>query len=262
MGIWDVWRTVFRDSTWDLSRYEYWSLRRSIQPQVSDGILFFGTDQPRMVPTGREVIQTGLRIKTDRYQDVDVTVRLEITAAAHTRPDPTSPGWIVNDNNWFGVTTRALSFFVWDSYLFYIRQNGSIEFGIRDVHNHPAGPPPIIAPPPVPQVAQQAVTIRIRVEGDHIRTWVNDEPRHNERDELGRFATHSGWVYLHTYGVAARLYEVEVRAKFKKWFGPFYNLITLGGNIQNLGGIILWVCVLISAAASAVYLYDYFFKSK
>lgn len=272
MGIWDVWRTVFKDSTLDLSRYEYIcrrrSRRRSIQPQVRDGVLFFGTAHPQTTPAGRKVIPTFLRIHTKRkkHKDVDVTVKLEITAAAHTRLDSTGTGWVENDDNWFGITTRALDPEAWDSYLFYICKNGSIEFGIHKVHDLPDGPDPMIGPTPLPQVAQQAITIRIRVEGSHIRTWANNEPRHDVRDEEDRFTHRPGFVYLLTYGVAAKLYEVEVKAKLKKWYGPFYNLVTLGGYIQRLwkiiGAIIAWICILISAAAGIVYLYDYLFRSK
>lgn len=139
----------------------------------------------------------------------------------------------------FGIATRAVRTNHWDAYLFYIRKDGRVEFGIRGN--------PIEKPPPVPEVSSQAVTIRIKVEGDRIQTWVNNKPYHDWRDKQNEFIR-KGDIYLISYASLVKIYEVEV--KVKRWYAPIFRLL------KPFWLIILVLSVIVGLIAGLVYLFS------
>ena len=252
MKFWNVWETVFHDTKGDMSKYDYVCMLTHIHPEVVENILYLGSASYVMlpgVPESRRVVATALRIKIPRYRDVAVTVRVEIPrAATYVRE---SDGTEIEDQiNWFGITTRALTSNIWSAYLFYIRKNGRIEFGIHEMHDGTSRDP-IVKTPDLPEVAAQPVTLRIKVEGDCIQTWANDRQRHDERDRDRRFIR-QGDIYLITYGVQAKIHEVEV--KVKKWYAPF---VRVG---RKIGKTTLIILAILSGIAGLIYLYHYFIK--
>jgi hypothetical protein len=213
-----------------MSKYDYFVLLPEDLPKVKQRVIYFGIDKPVEVAPGYfQSIVSFLRIKIPRYRDVDVTVKVDIPSAAKTFDG----GKTENRYNWFGISTRALEASIWSAYLFYIRKEGRIEFCVHGVHDGFYSP--IIRGLSVPEVADHPVTLRIKVEGDRIQTWVNGGPRHDERDTDRRFIRR-GDIYLISYGVLAKIHEVEIKAK--KWYAP---LIKVGIKTWIIMGIILLI---------------------
>jgi len=100
-------------------------------------------------------LPTTALLEGHRYRDVDVTVKLQIMST--TKID----GMNEDASHWFGIAVRAIRTDRWDSYLFYIRKDGRIEFGVR--HS------PVEKPPSIPAVSSQTVTMRIKVESDRVQ---------------------------------------------------------------------------------------------
>ena len=202
---WNVWDTVFHDNTANMALYDLVGGRGL---QVQDDVIYFGSTEPSTIGTGRHFIESFLRLQLpNRYRDVDVSVKLQIVSTAKT------DGTIEDGSHWFGMATRAVRTNHWDAYLFYIRKDGKVEFGIRGN--------PIEKPPPVSVVSAQPVTIRIKVEGNRIQTWVNNKPYHDWRDEQNEFIR-KGDIYLISYASLVKIYEVEV--KVKRWYAPLVRL--------------------------------------
>ena len=237
MKFWAVWETVFHDTQGDISKYDYISELPTelpgessrISPEVKHNIIYFGVDYGAWVDRGNFVpIQSFLHLKVPRYRDFDVTVKVEIPSAAKTL----DLGKTENKSYWFGISVRALSIYMWSAYLFYIRKDGRIEFGIHEAGN------PIEKPPRIPEVAEQPVTLRIKAEKDRIQTWANGRPRHDERDGERRFIRR-GDIYLISYGVRAKIHEVEV--KVKKWHAPLVRFFRKTWKILVIIGVILGI---------------------
>jgi hypothetical protein len=222
---WEIWPTVFHDSRANMPHYDPIAGRVEVQ----DDVIYLGTAEVREKKSKRYGFESFIRPRLPRYQDVDVTVKAEIGPAAKT------DGETENLSHWFGIATRALRPDHWDAYLFYIRKNGRVEFGIKGQ--------PTEKPPPVPAVASQAVTLRIKVEGDRVQTWVNDRAYHDWRDEQGEFIR-KGDIFLIAHGAIVKIYEVEI--KVKKWYAP---LLRLGHRFWL---IIAAVSVIISLVAGIV----------
>ena len=169
--VWDTWETVFHDSTAKMTLYD---LVGGGVLEVRDNVVYLGSTEIKNIRRRPAVCESFLRLRLpNRYKDVDVTVKLEILNTAKNNDD------IEDFSHWFGITTRAVRANHWDAYLFYIRRDGRVEFGIRGGA--------IEKQPPVTLVSSQAVTIRIMVEGDHIQTWVNNKPYHDWRDKQKEF---------------------------------------------------------------------------
>lgn len=212
---WNVWETVFYDDKANLALYDHEGfligpgLRLQGRWNESyDNVLRLGTSEfLELGPELRGPVETFLRLKNISHQDVDITVKVEIVSTAKTGDGGENPA------HWFGVTARALRDDHWDAYLFYIRKNGGVEFGIKGQ--------PEVRPRAVPAVASQPVTLRIRAEGDRVQTSVNDKQYHDWRDEKGEFIR-KGNIYLFTYASQVKIHEVQVKAK--KWYAPLRRL--------------------------------------
>ena len=223
--IWNVWDLVFHDDTANMAVYDLVGGRGL---NVQENVIFFGTSEPQQARQDRQFIESYLRPRMARYRDVDVTVKLDIVSAAKT------DGTTEDDSLWFGIAARALRTNHWDAYLFYIRKDGRVEFGIRGN--------PIEKPPPVSAVSSQAVTVRIKAEGDRVQTWVNGRHYHDWRDKQKEFIR-KGDVYLISHAVLVKIYEVEV--KVKKWYAPllrfvrrFWVVLVVFGVIGSALGLI------------------------
>lgn len=104
--IFDAWKTILHEEEphWQLSSFQ--TPPGQAPPTVVDGTLRFGTAQPSQGQSQ----QRFLCLNTSRYRDVDVTLRLQIlNVRANT--------------DWVGISTRALEFWIWSAYLFFIRSN-------------------------------------------------------------------------------------------------------------------------------------------
>ena len=204
--VWNIWDTVFHDNTANMALYDLVGGRGL---QVQENVIYFGSTERYTIRTDRYFFESFLRLKlAKRYRDVDVTVKLEIVSTAKTDD-------IIEDaSHWFGIATRTVRTNHWDAYLFYIRKDGKVEFGIRGN--------PIEKPPHVSAVSSQAITIRIKVEGDRIQTWVNNKPYHDWRDKQKEFIR-KGDIYLISYASLVKIYEVEV--KVKRWYAPLVRLL-------------------------------------
>ncbi|MCX5644886.1 MAG: hypothetical protein NTZ17_09400 [Phycisphaerae bacterium] len=231
---WDIWDSVFHDNAADIARYD---LPDSKEVQVQENAICLGSSELRPGKSDAHV-ESFLRPKlAHRYRDVDVCVTLQILGTAKTN------GMNEDGSCWFGIVTRAVQPDHWDSYLFYIRRDGRIEFATR-YHKMPSE-----SPPPVPAVSSQPVTVRIKAERDHIQTWVNNRQYHDWRDQQHAFLR-KGDVYLIAYGSRVRISAVEI--KVKKWHAPilqfvnrFWPWITaisiVVGLIIGLGTLWLWL---------------------
>jgi hypothetical protein len=197
--------------------------------EVRDDVIYLGTTEVLEKKSRRIFLESFIRPRLPRYQDVDITVKAEIGPAGKTDRETEDL------SHWLGIATRALRPDHWDAYLFYIRKNGRVEFGIRGK--------PTEKPPSVPAVASQPVTLRIKVEGDRVQTWVNDRAYHDWRDEQREFIR-KGDIFLIAYGAIVKIYEVEI--KVKKWYAP---LLRLG---RRFWLIIAAVSVIISLVAGIV----------
>jgi len=227
--VWNEWDTVFHDKTANMALYD---LVSGGGLQVQENVIYFGSTEPLEIRTGRHFYETFLRLKLPNcYRDVDVTVKLEIESTAKT------DGKTEDNSLWFGIATRTVRTHHWDAYLFYIRKDGSVEFGIR---GNPAK-----KPPPVSVVSSQAVTIRIKVEGDRVQTWVNDKSYHDWRDKQKEFIR-KGDIYLISYASLVKIYEVEV--KVKRFYAPIVRLF------KRFWKIILVLSVIVGLIAGLVYL--------
>ncbi|MGB2808605.1 MAG: hypothetical protein WBC22_12750 [Sedimentisphaerales bacterium] len=204
----NIWKTVFHDDTANMSLYDFVDGRGL---KVQDNVMHFGSTELIKTRKGLSFCENFLRLKlANRYKDVDVTVKLEIESTAKTDGETEDP------SHWFGIATRAVRRDHWDAYLFYIRKDGRVEFGIRGYVNE--------KPPPLTSVSSQAVTIRIKAEGDRVQTWVNNKSYHDWRDEHKEFIR-KGDIYLITYASLVKIYEVEV--KVKRWYAPLVRLLKL-----------------------------------
>jgi hypothetical protein len=205
MGIgkmrWNVWDTIFHDDKANMALYDLVG-GRGLQAQ--ENVIYFGSTELYTIKTDRYVSESFLRPQLgNRYRDVDVTVKLEIVSTSKTN------GMDEDASHWFGIATRAVRTNHWDAYLFYIRKDGRVEFGIRgNIFKKP---------PPVSVVSSQAVTMRICVDGEHVKTWVNNKPYHDWLDEDKEFIR-KGDVYLISYASLVKIYEVKV--KVKRWYAP------------------------------------------
>ncbi len=228
---WNIWETVFHDDKANMALYNLVGGRGL---QVQENVIHFGSTEPYTIKTCRYFLESFLRLRlANRYRDVDVTVKLEIVSTAKTNDT------IEDASNWFGIATRAVRTNHWDAYLFYIRKDGRVEFGIRGN--------PIEKPPPVSVVSSQAVTMQINVEGDRIQTWVNNKPYHDWRDEHKEFIR-KGDIYLISYASLVKIYEVEV--KVKKWYAPLVRFF------KRFWLIIVILSVIIGLIASIVSLFS------
>lgn len=225
--IWDVWDIAFHDESANMAAYDLVGGRGL---QVQENVIYFGTTEPLQARRNKYFSESFLRPKLVRcYRDVEVTVKIEIVSTAKT------DGANEDVSHWFGIAIRALRTDHWDAYLFYVRKDGGIEFGIRGNK--------IKKPPPVPEISSQAVTIRIRAEGDRVQTWVNNRPYHDWRDEQKEFIR-KGDIYLISYASLVKIYEVEI--KVKKWYAPllrfvkhFWKVIVAISVIAGIIGLIL-----------------------
>jgi len=224
---WNIWDTIFFDDKANMALYDLVGGRGL---QVQENVIYFGSTEPYTIKTRKYFSESFLRLRlANRYRDVDVTVKLEIVSTAKTN-DTTEDA-----SHWFGIATRAVRTNHWDAYLFYIRKDGRVEFGIRSN--------PIEKPPPVPVVSSQAVIVRIKAEGDRIQTWVNNKPYHDWRDENQEFIR-KGDIYLISYASLVKIYEVEV--KVKKLYAPlvrflkrfWFVIVVLSIIISLIAGII------------------------
>lgn len=230
--VWNIWDTVFHDDSANMALYDLVGGRGL---QVQDNVIYFGSTERLNIRTGLYFCESFLRLRLpNRYRDVDVTVKLEIESTAKT------DGKTENASHWFGIATRTLRTHHWDAYLFYIRKNGSVEFGIRGNA--------IKKPPPVPAVSSQAVTIRIKVEGDRIQTWVNNNPYHDWSDEKKEFIR-KGYIYLISYASIVKIYEVEV--KVKRWYAPIVRFL------KHFWKIIVVISVIIGLIAGLIFLFSW-----
>jgi len=202
--IWDSWDLAFHDNTANMAAYDLVSGRVNVQ----ENVIYFGTTEPFQVGQDKYLSESFLRPRMARYRDVDVTVKLQIVSAAKT------DGTDEDTSRWFGIAIRALRAHHWDAYLFYIRKDGRVEFGVRG--NAIEKPPPILA------VSLQAVTVRVKAEGDRVQTWVNDRLYHDWPDEQREFIR-KGDIYLISFATLVRIYEVEV--KVKKWYAPLLRFV-------------------------------------
>lgn len=227
--MWDVWDSVFHDGTANMALYDFFGGGTGLN--VQENVIYFGSTD-RLQVGERSLAREGfLRPKVRRYRDVDITLKVQIIST--TKTDGTNE----NPNHWFGIAVRALRPDHWDAYLFYIRKNGKVEFGIRGNSEQ--------KPPEVP-ISSQPVTVRVKAEGDRIQTWINGRPHHDRRDEQKEFIR-KGDIYLIAYGSLVRIYDVEVKAK--RWYAPirrfgsgFYWLL---GILSVIGGAIaFWIYVL------------------
>jgi hypothetical protein len=231
----DIWDRVYHNDKANMALYDFFG-RGGLQ--VQDNTIYFGTTESFQVrPEKYRISESFLRLKLprrfgrgDRYKDVDVSAKIEIEGT-------------VNDDvtHWFGITTRALRTDHWDAYLFYIRKDGRIEFGIRGHSTE--------KPPPAPAVSCQPVTIRIRAEGDRVQTWVNDSPRHDWRDEQREFIR-KGDIYLISYGALIKIYEVDVRVKI--WYAPFLRFLKRFWKILVVLAVIVTLIVGIPSACGYI----------
>jgi len=231
---WNIWDSVFHDDMANMAQYDPLG---SKEVQVQENVICLGSSELRAGKKDPH-IESFLRPKlAHRYRDVDVTVTLQILSTAKT------DGMNEDGSCWFGIVTRAIQPEHWDSYLFYIRRDGRVEFATR-YHDMP-----VEIPPPVSVVSSQPVTIRIRVEGDHIQTWVNNRPYHDWRDQQHAFLR-KGDVYLISYGSHVRISAVEI--KVKKWHAPVVRFVErfkvwitwigiIIGLFVSLGTLWLWL---------------------
>jgi len=229
--VWNRWDTVFHDDTANMALYDLVGGRGL---QVQENVIYFGSTELLKIRTGRYFCESFLRLQlANRYRDVDVTVKLEIESTAKT------DGKTEDDSHWFGIATRTVRTYHWDAYLFYIRKDGSVEFGIRGNATK--------KPPPVSAVSSQAVTIRIKIEGDRVQTWVNDKSYHDWRDEQKEFIR-KGDIYLISYASLVKIYEVEV--KVKRWYAPLIRLL------KRFWKIILVLSAIVGLIAGLVFLFS------
>lgn len=205
--MWDIWDTVFHDAQGNLALYSHrvfvvgtgWEVSGAdIGLRVQGNVIYLGTSDTLQFGQIQAPVETFLRLQCKRYQDVDVIVKLEIIGTHNG--DPT---------HWFGIAPRALRPNHWDAYLFYIRRNGNVDFGIKgdlDVK-------PLLAP----EVSSQPVTLRIKVENNRIQTWVNGRSCHDWLDRDEEFVR-KGDVYLIAHASEVKVHEIEIKAK--KWYAP------------------------------------------
>ena len=227
--VWNKWDTVFHDNTANMALYD---LVSGGGLQVQENVIYFGSTEPLETRTGRHFYEIFLRLKlANRYRDVDVTVKLEIERTAKT------DGEREDNSLWFGIATRTVRTNHWDAYLFYIRKDGSVEFGIR---GNVTKKPPLVS-----VVSSQTVTMRIKVEGDRVQTWMNNKPYHDWRDEQKEFIR-KGDIYLISYASLVKIYEVEV--KVKRWYAPLVRLL------KRFWKIILVLSVIVGLIAGLVFL--------
>ena len=228
--VWNVWDTVFHDNEANMALYD---LVGGGGLQVQENVIYFGTTELSPLGTaGRNGVESFLRPRMARYKDVDVTARMEIVSTAKrngTNEDPSL---------WFGIATRALRARHWDAYLFYIRKDGRVECGMQGGW--------IEKPPAVPAVESQAVTIRVKVEGDRVQTWVNNRPYHDWRDEQKEFIR-KGDIYLISHAALVKIYEVEV--KVKKWYAPLIRFV------QRFWKVFGIVCIVLGFIAALIQIF-------
>jgi hypothetical protein len=226
---WGIWQTVFHDNKANMALYD----AVAGKVEVRDDVIHLGTTEVRQRKSVQYVIESFIRPRLARYQDVDISVKLEIGSTVKTEGDTEDLSC------WFGIAPRALRPDHWDAYLFYIRKNGRVEFGIKGK--------PIEKPPAVPAVASQPVTLRIRVEGDRAQTWVNDRAYHDWRDEQREFIR-MGDIFLIAYGAIVKINEVEIKVKRRYAplldFGRRFWLIIVG--ISVIIGIVAGIVSLLS----------------
>ena len=225
--VWNVWETVFEDNKADMSQYDLIGGR----VQVRDDVICLGAPEFLQTQRGRFAIESFLRPRVARYQDVDITVKLQIESTGKT------DGINEDPSHWFGISTRAIRPSLWDAYLYYIRKDGRVEFGIKD---HP-----IEKPPRVESVASQPVTFRIKVEGSRVQTWVNERPYHDWQDKDGEFIR-KGSIYLISHVALVRIYEIQI--KVKKWYAPLlrfcrrsWMVIVVLGVVGSVIGLFVWL---------------------
>jgi hypothetical protein len=226
--VWGFWETILRDVHANVALYSHrvfvigtgWEVSgASIGFRAQGNVIYLGTSDVLQFGQIHAPVETFLQVRCPRYQDVDIQVKLEILGTANAEP-----------SHWFGITTRALRPDHWDAYLFYIRQNGTVEFGIKgglDVK-------PLLAP----EVSSQPVTVRLKVEGNRIQTWVNDRACHDWVDKDNEFVR-KGDVYLISYAAETRIHEVEIKAK--KWYAPVVRFAKRFWKAFVIVGIILGV---------------------
>jgi hypothetical protein len=220
---WDGWSTVFYDDRATVALYDYYGPAPDDRAlKVRENVLVLGVDGYVQLEKQQIPIVSFLRPQIDRYRDVDVTIKVQIESTAK------SIGGNEDLSHWFGLTLRALRTHHWDAYLFYIRKNGKVEFGVRGDKD--------VRPPPIPEVASQPVTIRVRVESDRVQTWVNGRQYHDWRDKEHEFIR-KGDIYLTTYAARAKIYEVKIRVK--KWYAPISRFLSRSWKIIIVLGIIV-----------------------
>jgi len=112
--IWNIWETVFQDNEANMALYDLVGGR----VQVRDDVIYLGTTDVSQKGSRRFIVESFLRPGLPRYEDVDVTVKLEIASTGKT------DGENEDLSNWFGISIRALRADHWDAYLFYIRKDG------------------------------------------------------------------------------------------------------------------------------------------
>lgn len=212
-----TWTTVFHDDKAQLVRYEPFTETVIGSPPPGFGLQAKGNlillGEARFVNLGETLmtLTSYIRPKLERaHRDVDVTVKVRIVATA-----PTDQFGEPGVNNWFGVSTRALRRDIWSGYLFYVRQNGNVEFGLeRTVEDRKLKF--------VPEISEQPVTLHLRVEGERVQAWVNDRPCLDWRDERKEFIR-NGHIYLIAYSSLVEIHECTI--KVKKWYAPLTNFI-------------------------------------
>ena len=229
---WNVWDTIFHDNKANMALYDLVG-GRGLQAQ--ENVIHFGSTELYTIKTGKYISESFLRPRlAKRYRNVDITVKLEIVSTAKTNDTAE------DTSHWFGIATRAVRTNHWDAYLFYIRKDGRVEFGIRGN--------PVEKPPPVSVVSSQVVTMRINVDRDRIQTWVNNRPYHDWLDEDKEFIR-KGDIYLISYASLVKIYEVKV--KVKRWYAPLVRFF------KRFWKIIVGLSVLVSLIAGILTLILY-----
>jgi len=224
--MWDIWETVFHDAQANLALYSQTVFlvgigldvsRADVGLRVQGNVIYLGTSDALQFGQFQAPVETFLRLQCDRYQDVDVTVKLEIVGTHNGDP-----------SHWFGIAPRALRPNHWDAYLFYIRRNGNVDFGIRgDLE---------VKPLLAPEVTSQPVALRIKVENDRVQTWVNGRPSHDWLDRDKEFVR-KGDIYLIAYAAEVKIHEIEIKAK--KWYAPLIRFARRFWKAFVIVGIVL-----------------------
>lgn len=177
-----IWATVFSDEHADVEKYNHRVFLTDKRAELQGSNVGFcrqgnliqlGTSDNLKVGQVQSRAETFLQVRCRRYQDVDIKVKLQIRSSANQNP-----------THWFGMTCRALRPHHWNAYLFYVRQDGDVEFGMMGQID--------VKPRMAPDIASQPVTVRMKAEGNRVQTWVNERACHDWVDKEREFVRKGG----------------------------------------------------------------------